>query len=593
MSSSIGKPAKASLGFQVQQERPNEECERRLLNENGSNTNRQRIVSNTNQEETSYPGIKLPRPTLIESATMKSEEDEEQGLLPQQNYIDVQQSLEEQYPKRHVARRRLTAEHVTQHEIQESRRRSSLVDPDLTSYNYPPAPTTATPTSTMAVGNRTPREMRHRKSFVENFQAAQKWATQQLVTRGSIWTGSVVEEDDKDEDYGDTDTGRNTVASQARESLTFYKACGICLRGMWYEMNNNFKLMREHPKIIGVSMLVFILLCTSGVLTVMLLYDTYVDQMNDKAHLMASEAVSWFASQWSQAMLPLFSLQQAIELTPSFHVLSQQVGPYNQTNYGTERTFSKIVSGVNRDVNYIPRQPRISTDMVSQGHHSNTFVYRNVTSICDNLILQSQFSAISTSIKNRYELNGIALSYRLAPHNVICMAEPQVNHEDFARGIVLDNRLLVGLDLENSKLVDDSFLQDPFQTGSLQEWQIAIQAISTMQPHEASQKVTIYGPVPLHSLTGDVLIAEALYGHLPVYIANDTSNQEYWGMIEVVLDWGRLKESSGIYKRFQKQGLEFLLTKTNQFIDPLTNLSKTEVGVIIESIFKVILSMRY
>ena len=49
------------------------------------------------------------------------------------------------------------------------------------------------------------------------------------------------------------------------------------------------------------------------------------------------------------------------------------------------------------------------------------------------------------------------------------------------------------------------------------------------------------------------------------------ANYSSWGFVAALINWQRLLDRSGIYKRFENQGMQFELTKTDRIFNAATN----------------------
>jgi len=199
--------------------------------------------------------------------------------------------------------------------------------------------------------------------------------------------------------------------------------------------------------------------------------------------------------------------------------------------------------------------------------------FRDTMGVCDDPATLDRFNGIAKSIKENADMSGILVSLQLVPHQVVCMAYPLINTEDFEDGTVMDNSGAIGLDL----------LAIPSRIAY---------AESVLQ----SQGVYTVGPLTLvncpmeDSATGecDVSVQKAFIAALPVSAGNHTitvgkNTYERWGSVEAIINWAALIDRSDIFERFENDGKGFQLTRTDRSTDPQTNQESTEVIILAET----------
>ena len=158
-------------------------------------------------------------------------------------------------------------------------------------------------------------------------------------------------------------------------------------------------------------------------------------------------------------------------------------------------------------------------------------------------------------------MEGVLVGVQLAPQAVVCLIHPLINTEDFSDGLVLDNRGVVGHDL----------LTDPDR-------------VFIARATIPADGVVMAGPLTLkQGGTNTPIVKEAFIARLainmPGYSINlDGVDYPCWGFAVILLNWAALKEKSGIDEMFQREGLEYRLTRTDVKIDSLTGESFEEVG---------------
>jgi class 3 adenylate cyclase len=487
------------------------------------------------------------------------------------------------------------------------------------------------------------------------------------------------------------------LGNKAMSSNSAY--CCSCWRTMSDELKYNLKTMKDNPKIIGVCVTVFLVLITCSVVTVQVLYYRYVTQMDQQLTRVANETLGEVVRLWHQAFLPLMSIQQAIQLSPQLQNLSIQLSEriLNPVSVPVNVSSSEEGQGiVNEDEPYYPggrrRRRTVQRRKATATTTSSGLVYRNVTAICDNIPeLQSLLTNIIVKgINAQFDSQNILREVRLAPRNILCMAEPallQQGEADNERTQYNNtNKHTSGLDLEHSQFIlldeyeyDGSVVEssksitmsaDPKYIMALQSWQSAIIYQQQQQEEEAllmqipgdgtdisteeelqsplflstmntarpsssmiNQQIHTFGPASLYAApstnnmimdksqetehgndrnntnTEDededafqkmddkmVIVQEALLGHLTVYVPvpkpstdnkralhSDDEDLVEWGTLEVVVDWGLLKEqqlSRTLYDRIEAQGMQFVTTKT-ALSSSLASKSTPEVTTVV------------
>ena len=116
------------------------------------------------------------------------------------------------------------------------------------------------------------------------------------------------------------------------------------------------------------------------------------------------EAGTGFIYQFSNAFLPLYSLQQAVKKSRYFKNLTYQTGQYGKGEY-----------------------------FHNGGKVHN---YRNVPGICDNAAITDNFYKTVSSIENNSDLDEIFLQRCLVLKNVFCCFKPLLGSDsnDFGAG---------------------------------------------------------------------------------------------------------------------------------------------------------------
>lgn len=245
--------------------------------------------------------------------------------------------------------------------------------------------------------------------------------------------------------------------------------------------------------------------------------DNEEENNRDEANDLAVEIGLWFSTELDKAILPLFTMAQFVQQLPEFHLLSDIVGN-------------------------APMDPARPTS------------HRDLDGLIDPE-LEAKFNEIAAGIKRDAKMDGILVSVQLAPEAVVTLIHPLINYEDFEDfdpPVYLNNTGAVGHDL----------LNDPNR--------VAI-ARATIP----SADVVIAGPLTL--IQGDFpVVKETLIARLPINMEGqeiilDSVSYPCWGFAVVLINWEVFKERSSLYDRFDRVGMEFLFTRTDQKLNTTTN----------------------
>lgn len=180
--------------------------------------------------------------------------------------------------------------------------------------------------------------------------------------------------------------------------------------------------------------------------------------------------------------------------------------------------------------------------------NASVITHRNVSGICNNATIWSEFNRIAKDIKESSKMNEVLVSLTISPHDVACMFYPLNNTEDFPAPLYLDNSGAIGHDL----------LKNPER--------VAI----TIEAH-AHAKYTVAGPLTLMQCSGcPPAVKSAFVAQLPVNMPEALGynifaggvNYSSWGLVSAVINWEKLLERSDIFNRFEAKGVQFELTKT-------------------------------
>lgn len=298
---------------------------------------------------------------------------------------------------------------------------------------------------------------------------------------------------------------------------------------------NQCELVRIHPQILMVSLLIFAVLSGAGITLVKVFSNARANQMEVEAKDFAMSTGASFAKELEFAILPLFAIAQFATELEAFSSLPDKIG---QADEPGSLPFLKKPDG-------------------TFGSH------RNVTGVCNLPELVSRYDHIASAIKKNAQMDGILNNIQLSPDGVICLAYPLNNTEDFHDGKFLDSTAALGLDL----------LNDPS---------------SKFIARESMKQggIRIAGPIPLIQCPtcGLYFIAR-----LPVvselnriYIDGKPYNR--WGFATALINWDALVERLSVYKKFEERGFEFQLTRTDRTYNEVTATYDVNVVVLAESI---------
>jgi len=232
-----------------------------------------------------------------------------------------------------------------------------------------------------------------------------------------IETGSSLSQD---HDAKNSDASANQSSQVTKRMSSIIEADGVfCSLGKLFICHSRRRqrdVIKDHPSILLITIVIFVVLCAAGLSLVFLLPQTGEERAQQEAFLLAIETGQWFSDQLDRALLPLFSLAQFVSELDIFHDLDMQIG----------------------DVGAPGAAPLIAPK----------YTHRNVTDICGNETLVSRYEHIASTIKKNAKMEGILVNLQLAPRAVVCLLHPIVNTEDFEEdGIIMDNTGALGHDL--------------------------------------------------------------------------------------------------------------------------------------------------
>jgi len=284
--------------------------------------------------------------------------------------------------------------------------------------------------------------------------------------------------------------------------------------------------IRNHPLILVWTLTTFIALCSIGISITIIFDQQDEDTHRQGARQLAIQTGKVFSDQLDRATLPLFSLAQFVYELDFFQDLPRKIGE----------------AGISGALPFLPPK-----------EVGGVATHRNVTGVCDEPQLVSRYNKIASTIKRNAGMNGILVNLQLQPAAVLCLLYPVNNTEDFPPGIFLDNSRALGHDL----------LHDPSRKFIVEK---------TLR---GSRIVTV-GPLKLVQCNGcNTIVEKALIVRLPIAIDgfNITVDGEVfqsWGLATALINWEALVNRSLIYEQFLKNGLEFLLTRTDNVLNATT-----------------------
>mmetsp|Transcript_9703 Transcript_9703/g.14565 ORF Transcript_9703/g.14565 Transcript_9703/m.14565 type:complete len:812 (-) Transcript_9703:51-2486(-) len=348
--------------------------------------------------------------------------------------------------------------------------------------------------------------------------------------RYSVWTKLAFQRDGWD----DFDT--STINDGEYEDINLCTWLGEVVVGCFSATGRGCMWLKQSfvtaitNKIILLSTLALLAcLIVGGVLIVKSYADNEEENNRDEAHDLAVEIGLWFSTELDKAILPLFTMAQFVQQLPEFHSLSDVVGG-------------------------APWDPARNTS------------HRDLTGLIDPE-LEAKFNEIAAGIKRDAKMDGILVSVQLAPEAVVTLIHPLINYEDFEDfdpPVYLNNTGAVGHDL----------LNDPNR-------------VAIARATVPSADVVIAGPLTL--IQGDFpVVKETLIARLPINMEGqeiilDGVSYPCWGFAVVLINWEVFKERSSLYDRFDRVGMEFLLTRTDQKLNTTTNEYYDTVVTIAES----------
>ncbi len=285
-----------------------------------------------------------------------------------------------------------------------------------------------------------------------------------------------------------------------------------------------WNIIKAHPYIIFVTIICLAALITISISLTLTFAKQFKNEKVSMANDLALETGNWFNEHLRKAIFPLFALKEFVEEMAIFHDLPFLIGQGGENGSAPYMTNSSLIT------------------------------HRNVSRICDNSTILSEFVRISKGIKDRSKMKGVLVSLGIMPHDVGCMLYPLNNTEDFPPPLYLDNSGAVGHDL----------LKDPARVA------IAVQT-------HASDAFTVAGPLTLVQCPDcPPAVKTAFIARLPVNLPGYNIfaggvNYSSWGLVSAIINWEMLLENCDFFQRFEAKGIQFELSKIEQILNTSTN----------------------
>lgn len=289
----------------------------------------------------------------------------------------------------------------------------------------------------------------------------------------------------------------------------------------------HYQLAWDHPQNCVLAIFICLILAVSGVAIATVFANAKQDALQEEALSLAEETGLFFSQNLDRAILPLFSLAQFVTELEIFKRLPDEIGLPHE----------------NGSLPFMP--PKVAGGPVT---------HRNVTSVCDDPHLVERFTSIASTIKKNAGMEGILVNLQLVPDAVVCLVHPVNNTEDFPPGIFMDNSGALGHDL-------------------LTDSQRKFIAEATVP----AKKVVIAGPLTLRQCQDcDPTVEKAFISRLPIdsehnVITVKDKGYKKWGFAVAIINWNELVKQSGVYDVFEKEDLEFQLTRTDQNYDEVSD----------------------
>mmetsp|Transcript_1825 Transcript_1825/g.4566 ORF Transcript_1825/g.4566 Transcript_1825/m.4566 type:complete len:1245 (+) Transcript_1825:180-3914(+) len=338
---------------------------------------------------------------------------------------------------------------------------------------------------------------------------------------------------------------------------TSSRAMRRIMLGWWYETRHFFKTVWNNPLITLISLAAFGILCGVGMSALNSERDAYIKKQQGMVTFIASETGAWFASEFRKAMIPLYSVQQAVQHSGYFDELAEKVGDYPlhvipATDYITNPTLEDVPKGM---------------------------IFRNLTGICDDPQMQQRWHDIVAPVKKDNGLDdGSNFAYRLAPRGTFCLfdhEDPNAPDDNFGFDTSISGKAKFW-----KKVTSDIFgIQDPFAMPGMGSGGVG-GTYSIFGPFGQPDKEVVCGHLPIYTRPSDVTSFKPLNIH-------GVDVEGGWGFVATFIDWRQLKERSDIYATFNDCQVEFELKRKEDGVElarsPKADLLTNENSITIET----------
>ncbi|KAL9184127.1 hypothetical protein ACHAXT_002213 [Thalassiosira profunda] len=343
--------------------------------------------------------------------------------------------------------------------------------------------------------------------------------------------------------------------------------------GAWYEVRHWAKTIGDHPHIALVSLATVGILIGVGLAAINAEAEAYERKQKMNVEFQARETAEWFQNEFRKAMLPLYSVQQGVRHSGYFNELALKVGDY--------------------PLHAIPETDYLANPALEDVPKGR--IYRNLTGICDDPLLQQRWREIVDPVNKENGLDdGSVFAYRLAPRNTFCLfahdnpEAPDMNF-GFDAGVSSRSKFwkkvttdIFGVEDEAAAPGEDGAPPAPFAMPGL----------------GSGQTFSFFGPFGAKMENGPNMEREWICGHLPVYAremdpetkplnVHGTEVEGGWGFVMNFLDWRALKDRSDIYERFAACDVEFELVRKEDGAwlasSPRSDLLTEENSLVVET----------
>mmetsp|Transcript_49724 Transcript_49724/g.73940 ORF Transcript_49724/g.73940 Transcript_49724/m.73940 type:complete len:1203 (+) Transcript_49724:322-3930(+) len=361
------------------------------------------------------------------------------------------------------------------------------------------------------VSDSDPSSRNRAKTGCRSGRVSNLWNT--IALNKDVWGVDYDEEADDDEQRNGKIKRRDNFCNAAQISA----AC-VCT-----ELRRSFQSAKKNPILVVLTLTVFSMLCTSGLVIVRLCAKTYTQDKLDVVEVIGREARDRFLGEFEKALLPVHALAQLVTHDQSLEDLAQEIGTRGS--------------------------PGAAPGWPEQGKEKEL---RDVRGICDDPDLLRRFDQTAKRIKKDSKLGDVLASLRLAPMGVICLVYPKIYLDDYYNS--------------TDSLYGDWATDNPVHITALRH---------TLEIQEAEgTQVLITGPYEVKSSknNGSTTTRILFSSHLAVpmlghYITVRGTTFESWGFVQGVINWSLLVDQSNIRKMFHELGIIFKLERTTMDLD--------------------------